>query len=237
MIAFRARFAVLILLASLTMGLQGDDALPAFREKGAIYLEDILPKPVKVDVAADAPIYFDMNLGRYLGVLTKGQLVELQAVSDTVFRVRGMAQQGQVVGWVDPKYLGALKPDFLASLKKTAQRQDEVKALIAQKQVAINMTPQEVVASLGNAGKTTSRVDATGQHEVWEYVRYAEVPQQTTGYDRNGNLAASTIMVKVPDGTMSVVFENGLVTSIEETKGNLATDSQTKILATPIDVY
>jgi hypothetical protein len=211
---------------------------PVLREKGAIYLEDILSKPVKLNVETEAPIYFDSDMARYLGVLKKGQLVELQAVTDTVFRVKGIAQQGQVAGWVDPKYLGALKPDFLANLKKAAQRQEDVKALIARKEIAINMTPQEVIASLGKAGKTTSRLDATGQHEVWEYVRYDEVPQQVnSGYDRFGNVVASTIYVKVPVGKLSVVFENNVVTSIEQSEGNLAKDSQVKILTTPIDVY
>jgi hypothetical protein len=234
-IALRARFAVLILLTLLPAGLRGDE--PPFREKGAIYLEDILSKPVKVDVATEAPIYFDSDMGRYLGILKKGQLVELQAITDTMFRVKGMAQQGQVVGWVDPKYLGALKPDFLANLRKAAKRQDEVKALIARKQVAINMTPQEVTASLGKAPKTTSRIDASGQHEVWEYINYEDVPQQSTGYDHYGNLVSSTVMVRVPDGTMSVIFDNNLVTAIEQTKGNLASGNQTRILATPIEVY
>ena len=217
------------------MVLLGD---PLIREKGAIYLEDILAKPVKLNVDTEAPIYFDSDMARYLGVLKKGQLVELQAVTDTVFRVKGIAQQGQVAGWVDPKYLGALKPGFLANLKKASQRQQDVQALIARKEIAINMTPQEVIASLGKAGKTTSRLDATGQHEVWEYVRYEEVPQDVnSGYDRFGNIVTSTIYVKVPAGKLSVVFENNVVISIEQSEGNLAKDSQIKILTTPIDVY
>ncbi len=42
------------------------------REKGAIYLEDILAKPVKLNVDTEAPIYFDSDMARYLGVLKKG---------------------------------------------------------------------------------------------------------------------------------------------------------------------
>lgn len=234
MIALHARFAVLFCLATLPLGLWGED--PVFREKGAIYLGDLQLKPVKMDVADNAPIYFDADKQRYLGVLAKGQQVELQAVTDTLFRVKGMARQGQVVGWVDPKFLGALKPDFLANLKKAAQRQEEVKALIARKEVAINMTQQEVIAALGKAPKTSSRLDANGQHEVWEYVRYEEIPQQSTGYDRNGNVISSTVMIRVPAGSLSVTFDNNLVTSIEQTKGSLAGANQTKILASPLQV-
>lgn len=234
MIALRVSYAVLLFLAILPVGLRGDE--PVFREKGAIYLNDLQLKPVKIDVADNAPIYFDADKQRYLGVLAKGQQVELQAVTDTLFRVKGLAKQGQVVGWVDPKFLGALKPDFLANLKKAAKRQEEVKALIARKEVAINMTQQEVVAALGKAPKTSSRLDANGQHEVWEYIRYEDVPQQSTGYDRNGNVVSSTIMVRVPAGSLSVTFDNNLVTSIEQTKGNLVGANQTKILASPLEI-
>ena len=55
-----------------------------------------------------------------------------------------MAQQGQVAGWVEAKDLSPLKKEFLASLKQNAERRDAVQALIAKKEVAINMTPDEV---------------------------------------------------------------------------------------------
>ncbi len=137
-----------------------------------------------------------------------------------------------------PKYLGALKPDFLANLKKAAQRQEDVKALIARKEVAINMTPEEVTASLGKAGKTTSRLDATGQHEVWEYVKYEEIP--AAGEQRlrpPGQYRLVHHLRQSPLGENIHHFENNVVTAIEQSEGNLAKDSQVKILATPIDVY
>jgi len=239
MVKFRATLAFLVALAAPPFGLQAGPATgPAFREPGVIYLEDLLPKPMKVDVASDAPIYFDLGFKRYLGVLKKGQLVELQAVTDTAFRVKGQAQQGQVAGWVEPKYLGALKPDFLPNIKKAAQRQEEVKALIAKKEAAINMTPEEVIASLGKAGKLSSRLDAAGRHDIWEYIKYESVPQQSTGYDRFGNLVSSTIYVKVPVGKLSVIFDNNLVTALEQSEDNQAAkNGLVKIVGTPIEIY
>ncbi|MGB8352613.1 MAG: hypothetical protein WCD79_01865 [Chthoniobacteraceae bacterium] len=235
MSSLRFKVALFTALAALSMGLQ---AGPVLREPGVIYLEDLLPKPVKIDVVQEAPIYFDLDFGRYLGVLKKGQLVELQALTDTAFRVKGQAQQGQVAGWVEPKYLGALKPDFIANLKRASQRQQEVKALIAKKEAAINMTPEEVIASLGKAGKTSSRLDAAGRHDVWDYIRYETVPQQTSGYDRFGNLVTNTIYVKVPAGKLSIIFDNNLVTALEQSDDNQAAkNGQTKIVATPIEVY
>lgn len=213
-------------------------AAPLVREPGAIYLEDVLPKPLKINVTAEGPIYFDAGFTRYLGVLKGGQLVELQAVLDNAYRVKGQAHQGQVVGWIEPKYLGALKPDFLANLKLAARRAEEVKALIAKKEAAINMTPEEVQASLGKAGKVSSRVDAAGRHDVWEYIRYEVVPQQVNGgLDRFGNPVVNTIYVKVPIGKLAVIFDNNLVTALEQNENNLGKDSQVKIIAAPINVY
>src|SRR6266545_6302677 len=119
------------------------------REPGAIYLEDLTPKSVKLTTLVPTPIYYQNDMARYLGTLRKGQIVEVQAVADHAYRVRGQAQQGQVAGWVDPRNLSPLKKEFLSALKQNAERQNDVNALIARNEVAINMTPEEVGASLG----------------------------------------------------------------------------------------
>ncbi len=209
---------------------------PVLREPGAVYLEDVVPKPVKLNVPDDAPIFFDIGMERWLGNLKKGQLVELQAVTDQAYRVRGQAQQGQVAGWIDPKYLGALKPDFLQTVKKAVKRLEDVKALVARKEVAINMTAAEVTASLGKAPKITSRLDAAGRHEIWEYVSYEYVPQMTSGRDQFGNVYTNTTYVKVPTGSLSMVFDNGLVTAIEQSDSGLTKAGQVKMVAAPVVV-
>ncbi len=52
------------------------------REEGAVYLEDVIPKPVKLAITADAPIFYKIDMARYLGTLHRGQLVEVEAHSD-----------------------------------------------------------------------------------------------------------------------------------------------------------
>jgi hypothetical protein len=190
------------------------------REPGAIYLEDLLPKPVKIVTIVDAPIYYKIDLQRYLGTLRKGQFVELQAVSDNAYRVRGMAQQGQVAGWVEARFLTPLKKEFLASLKQNAARREAVQALIAKKEVAINMTPDEVALALGKPTKTTSRLDAAGRADIWEYVRYELQPQQSVGRDGFGNLVTTVTYVKVPVGKLAVTFANSLVSALEQSEGS-----------------
>jgi hypothetical protein len=206
------------------------------REPGAIYLEDLLPKPVRLTVLEPAPIYYPSDMGRYLGVLKKGQQVELQAVGEDVYRVRGLAQQGQVAGWVESKFLAPLKKEFVENLRQNAARQEEVAALIARNEVAVNMTPEEVMASLGKPSKKTARVDGNGREEVWEFVRFERVPQEVTGYDRFGRLVSSVVYVKVPSGKLSVILMDNLVTALEQSEGTLERDARVKIVPAPFNV-
>ena len=227
-----ARFLLLASVALITQ--TGAWAGAVIREPGAIYLEDFAAHPVRIPVKDDAPIYYQPDLGRYLGTLKKGQLVELQAVTDHAYRVRGVAQQGQVVGWVAPASLPPLKREFLDSLRQNAQRHAEVFALIARNEVAVNMTPDEVIASLGKPSRKSSRTDNNGRQEVWEFIKYDRVPQETTGYDRFGRLVTSLAYVKVPAGKLSVIFDNNLVSSLEQSEGSLERDARVRLVPAPL---
>jgi len=206
------------------------------REGSAIYLEDLLPKPVRLVTLADTPIYYKLDMQRYLGTLKKGQLVEVQAISDGNYRVRGIARQGQVAGWVEAKYLNPLKKEFVENLKQNAARKEAVQALITKKEVAINMTPDEVGLSLGKPTSTTSRLDAGGRADVWEYTRYELVPQASTGRDVYGNVVSTVIYVKVPVGKLSVTFANGLVSALEQSEGSHLRDARANVVQAPLAV-
>jgi hypothetical protein len=206
------------------------------REAGAIYLEDLLMRPARLATIADTPIYYHSDMLRYLGTLKKGQIVELQAVGEKSYRVRGMAQQGQVAGWVEPKYLNPLKKDFLDNLRQNAARMEQVKALIAKSEVAINMTPEEVQLALGKPTKKTSKVDATGREDIWEFIRYELIPQNTVGRDQFGNLVSSVTYIKVPAGKLAVTFANNLVTALEQTEGTLAGGGQVTTIPAPFTI-
>jgi hypothetical protein len=208
-------------------------ALP--RETGAIYLEDLAIKPVKLAVIGEAAVYSQITNGRYLGVLRRGSTAEVVAISDTAVRVRGTAQQGGVVGWVAATGLTPMKPEFIESVKKNAQRKTEVDGLIAKGEVALNMTHEEVTAALGKPQKKTSKLDAKGRQETWEFIRYVRVPQETPGVDPLGRPVVTIVYVKMPSGKLSVTFENNLVASLEQTEGN--TDAgQVRLVPPPINV-
>jgi hypothetical protein len=229
-------FLPLLLLLLISVRAPAATSGAVIREEGAIYLEDLLMKPARLVTVADAPIYYQNDLGRYLGTLKKGQIIELQAVCDWAYRVRGMAQQGQVAGWVDPKYLNALKQDFLENLKKNDARRKEVLALIEKNEVAINMTPEEVQLALGKPSKKSARLDAKGREEVWEFIRYERVPQEVFGRDPSGNLVRTVTYVKVPAGRLAVTFGNNLVTSLEQTEGTFDRDARARIVTAPFVV-
>ncbi len=194
------------------------------REKGAMYLEDFFEQPYRLRVLADTPIYFNSDLARFLGTLARGQLVELQAVNDKdgLLRVKGLAHQGQVVGWVEARYLSALDPAFVLGLRRSIERHRLVQSLAASGEVALGMTMEEVVASLGAPTKKVSHSDAQGIVESWEYIHYVSVPRQVAGYDGFGRLITSVVYERVANGRFSVSFGNGTVTAIDRSDANLA---------------
>ena len=206
------------------------------REEGAVYLEDLAVKPVKLVTIGEAGVLSKPADGRFLGTIRKGAQVELLAVRDDSFRVRGQAQQGGVVGWVDMKAIQPVKAEFLDSLRQNAKRKAEVDALVERGEVALNMTPEEVTASLGKAQKKNSKLDATGRKDIWEFVRYARVPQETTGYDRAGRLVRNVIYVKIPSGKLVVTFDNNLVSGLEQTEGNTDVQAPIRLIPAPIAV-
>ena len=192
------------------------DGLP--REKGAIYLDDIVGRPYRLQVLTDAPIYFNSDQARFLGTLRRGQMVELQAISDHlgVLRVRGQASQGQVVGWVPARYLSPMEQGFVDGLRRSIERQRQVGTLTASGEVALGMTPPEVAASLGPPSKKSSHMDVQGVSEAWDYIRYEQVPRQVAGVDTFGRPVINIVYERVPVGHFSVVFTGGLVTAIDQ---------------------
>jgi len=231
---------------------------PIVREAGAIYLSDFDLEPLKLALREPAPCYFEMSAKRYAGTLRFPQAVKLDAVAPNgMLRVRGNAKQGGVAAWVDPAYLEPLPPDFVANLQRAEERRRQVEELIARNEVAIGMTPDEVARSLGKPQKRSSRTSRDGSSQVFEYIRYKLIPQTVYspsyvesitgvrpdprarletvvvrgGYGYN----ASTVYVKVPVGTITVSFTEGIVESIEESEGTLV-GANASIVVPPVNL-
>jgi hypothetical protein len=206
-------------------------------EPGAIYLQDILPKPVRLAVLAESVIYYQGDMQRPLGAMAPGTPVILVAMNDSAYKVRGRARHGDVSGWMRMADLQSTDPKLAEKLKAFYERQKKVDDLIAAKQVALGMTPEEVEMSLGRPTRRSTRTTAAGREEVLEYSIYEKVPQYTTGRDALGNLVQSVIYVKVEVGRLTLSFQNGAVAEINETLGNPLGTGGVKMVPIPVNVF
>jgi len=202
-----------------------------------MYMEDILPKPVRMSVAQDSTIYYQNDMQRVLGTMAPGTSVQLVAMSDTGYKVRGRARHGDVAGWMRMEDLKTPDPKLQDKLKAFYVRQKQVDELIAKHQVALGMTTEEVKQSLGNPTRKSARITAAGREETLEYSIFEKVPQIVTGRDAAGNLVQNTIYVKVEVGRLTLAFKDGSVTEIQETMGNPLGSGGVQIVPGPVTVF
>ena len=231
---------------------------PIVREPGVIYLSDFHEKLPRFRLVAPAPCYFEASMQRYAGTLRFPQAVQLDAISaQGLLRVRGNAKQGGVAAWIEPQYVTGLPENYLEIATRAEQRRREVEELIARKEVAIGMSLDEVTRSLGKPQKRSSRTGREGSTQTYEYIKYELIPQtlytpayvqSITGVRPDPRVRletvvvrggygydASTIYVKVPVGTITVGFVNGLVETVEQSEGTL-TGANASIVVPPVNL-
>ncbi len=231
---------------------------PIVREPGVIYLSDFHEKLPRFRLVAPAPCYFEASMQRYAGTLRFPQAVQLDAISaQGLLRVRGNAKQGGVAAWIEPQYVTGLPENYLEIATRAEQRRREVEELIARKEVAIGMSLDEVTRSLGKPQKRSSRTGREGSTQTYEYIKYELIPQtlytpayvqSITGVRPDPRVRletvvvrggygydASTIYVKVPVGTITVGFVNGLVETVEQSEGTLA-GANASIVVPPVNL-
>lgn len=212
-------------------------SLASSTEPGTIYVEDILPKKVMLSVLVESVIYYQSDLQRALGSMATGTPVQLVAMSDNGYKVRGRARHGDVAGWMKMVDLKSTDPKLPEKLKAFYERQKKVDELIASHQVALGMTTEEVKLSMGKPTQKTAKITATGKTETLAYSIYDRVPQIVTGRDALGNFVQNTIYVKVEVGRLNLSFQNNAVSEIEESVGNPLGDGGVKIVPGPIVVF
>lgn len=203
-------------------------------EPGTIDVEDILKKPAVLKVLQESPIYSRSVMDRALGSMAPGTLVTLVGIADQAYRVRGRARHGDVSGWMRIADLLSPDPDLVPNLKKAHARQQQVEELVANHQVALGMTTEEVQQSMGKPNRKSSKLNAAGKEEKFEYVVYDRIPQYMPGFDPLGRPVQTVVYVKVETGSLSVNMKDGVVESIEETKGNPLGTGGVKIVPGPI---
>lgn len=188
-------------------------------EKGAVYVEGLVSQPITVSVPKKTPAYYKLTGNRWLGDIFGNQKATLVAISDRAYKIRARAQQGQVAGWVRKDAVSGVPDGFEEKLTKFHERHQIVKQLIDKKQVALGMTTEEVIASIGPPDSKTSHLDEKGRKDTFQFISYARTPQTVVGYDRFGVPFQQTHYVEVESGRVTIEFTNNLVSSISESEG------------------
>ncbi len=218
-----ASLALLALVLALSMVIPVDaDTLGSklMREKGTTYIEDIFPNAPEIELLVLEPsiAYGDPKAQRKFGVFDRNQIVNLIAVSEFAYKVRGEARHGRLAGWVSKKSLSSKDPKFAEKLEKLITRSKMVAELIEKKQIAIGMTPAEVAKVLGDPTRRESRVTAKGKEDVWEYITYETVNHYDYFRDpaTGQTLKRFSYSEKIESGKVRIEFSNSAVSAISE---------------------
>ena len=204
-------------------------------EEGVVYVEEFAPKGITLKVEKPGWVYSTNKGGRKRGALMTGTEVELVSFTEKAYFVRGKRENGLgVSGWFTPAAFSSKDPEFVAKLKQVHTRQIAVRELIAKKEIAMGMTPEEASKVLGRPTKTTVRRNATGQTKVWEFVDYETVNHYQSVRDpyTGAIFRQLTHTTKEIKSKTVVEFENGYITSTEETENQRGTGP--KIVTCPI---
>lgn len=189
-------------------------------EPDVVYLERSLGKPLELKVIKEAAVFSDKEGKHRLGTLKADQTVNLEAVTDKIYRVRGQGTHGGIAGWVAPWAFASKDPQFVVHLKEFYDRQIQVQELINAKQVAVGMKLEEVSQARGKPTKTTVRKTEKGESGKWEYIDYDQVKHYITRVDSaTGQVYRQLSHIEqVEKGRTSVEFGDGIVTAVEESE-------------------
>jgi len=188
-----------------------------------IYINEHLDRTIHLTVAKPAAIYSTKNGGRKLGTFPANTKVELLAIGgENAYRVKGKAKHSVVSGWVSPKLLTSKDKNFIANLKQLYERQIIVKDLIANNDVAIGMTLDEVKASLGEPTKTEAKQTRKGDSGKWEYIISEEEKHYRTIIDhRTGQTYRQLSHITTEERSRTTVeFEDSVITAVTKKKNN-----------------
>jgi len=188
-----------------------------------VYLENHLDHKLYLTVAKPAAVYATKNGGRKLGVFPANTKVELLAIGgELAYRVKGKAKHSLVSGWVSPKFLTSTDKDFIAHLKSFYDRSLIVRDLIANHDVAIGMTLDEVQQSLGEPTKTEVKQTRKGETGQWEYIVSVVEKHYRTVVDPRSGLTYRQLSHTTTEEKehTTLEFEDSVVTSITRKKNN-----------------
>lgn len=219
----------LITVCLLGSGMAWDSASAAPRKSlldtdpEVIYINEHLDRRIFLMVAQPATVYSSKNGGRKLGTFPAKTKVELLAIGgENAYRVKGKARHSTVSGWVSPKLLASKDKNFIANLKQLYERQMVVKELIANRDVAIGMTLDEVGKSLGEPTKSEVKQTRKGAAGKWEYIITEEEKHYQVVIDpRTGRSYRQLSHITTEERERTTVeFEEDVVTAVTRKRDN-----------------
>ena len=189
-----------------------------------IYLNEHIDRSITLMVVKPTTVYASKKgkSSRRLGAFKANTKVELIAMTEKAYRVKGQASHAGVTGWVNPNNLASKDKNFISNLKKLYERQMIVKELIANKEVAIGMTLDEVSKSLGEPTETEVEQTREGMSGKWDYVVSEEQKHYRTVVDpRSGSVYRQLSHITTEERSRTTVkFKDDLVTSVIRKKNN-----------------
>jgi len=200
-----------------------------------VYVEDLTNEKLVFEVIETRPVFYTKKGHTKSGAVTKGIQCELIAFDDRAYKVKYKGRNGNISGWVSPHALSCSDDKFIENFKKLYKREIEIKALIAKNEIAIGMTPEEVIRSLGEPTKTKLRVTAKGSSGHYEYIETYEQKHYAYFQDPESgqtfrNHTHTTTEVK---NSLKVEFTDHAVSAIEESEDN-SVNARPAIVTTPI---
>ena len=191
-------------------------------EPDVVYTDEFTEKEIELLAVKPGVVYATKKGGRKLGVLKLNSKAKLVGFTERAYKVHGQAAHAGISGWVSPQALASKDKDFVENLKKVYERQLEVRTLIANHEVAIGMSMEEVSKAMGRPTKTKVRRTAKGQSGKWEFVEYEEVGHYQMIRDpESGQIFRQlTHTTKEELSKLVVEFENDVVNAIEESENN-----------------
>ncbi len=206
-------------------------------DPNVIYLNEHIDRKIYLMVAKEASVYNSKTANRKLGVYPVNTKLELIAITDKAYQVKGKAKHAGVTGWVSPKLLASTDKNFIANFKKLYERQMVVKELIASKEVAIGMTLDEVTQSKGKPTETEVKQTRKGQSGKWSYVVQKEQKHYRTIVDsRTGNTYRQFSHITTEEKSrITIEFENNTVTTMTRKQNN--GPGKVRIIPAPFTFY
>jgi hypothetical protein len=185
-------------------------------------------------IIKEAPVFSDVDGKNKLGTIQANQKVKIEAITDKAYKVRGKGTRDGIAGWVGPWAFASKDPQFVENLKKFYTRQLEVNKIIAENDVAMGMTTDEVAKSLGQPTKSSLRQTPEGQSGKWEFIDYEEQKNYSLVRDPvTGNMFRQLVSVtQIEKGKRVVEFTNGLVSAIEDAESRQA--DNVRIIVPPL---